>query len=97
VKIDRSFVTNVLVNPRDRVIVRSTIDLARHLGMQSTAEGIESAAAQEWLTAAGCDQGQGFHIAKPMPATTTTKWLTCATGQASIAGDQLAIAARSAD
>ena len=76
VKIDMSFVTNVLENPRDRVIVRSTIDLARHLGLRSTAEGIESAAAQEWLKNAGCDQGQGFHIAPPMPAEEATTWLT---------------------
>jgi diguanylate cyclase (GGDEF)-like protein len=75
VKIDMSFVTNVLANPRDRVIVRSTIDLARHLGLRSTAEGIESAAAQEWLMLAGCDQGQGFHIAPPMPADEVTMWL----------------------
>ena len=75
VKIDMSFVTHVLENPRDRVIVRSTIDLARHLGLRSTAEGIESAAAQQWLTLAGCDQGQGFHIAPPMPADEVTRWL----------------------
>ena len=76
VKIDMSFVTHVLDNPHDRVIVRSTIDLARHLGLRSTAEGIESAAAQEWLRLAGCDQGQGFHIAPPMPAHEATIWLS---------------------
>jgi diguanylate cyclase (GGDEF)-like protein len=75
VKIDMSFVTRVIENPRDQVIVRSTIDLARHLGLRSTAEGIESAAAQEWLRSAGCDQGQGFHIAPPMPADEATMWL----------------------
>ena len=76
VKIDMSFVTNVLENPRDRVIVRSTIDLARHLGLRSTAEGIESAAAQEWLRQAGCDQGQGYHIAPPMSSDDVTAWLS---------------------
>ncbi|MEP7047926.1 MAG: EAL domain-containing protein [Ilumatobacteraceae bacterium] len=76
VKIDMSFVTNVLENPRDRVIVRSTIDLARHLGLRSTAEGIESAAAQDWLRQAGCDQGQGFHIAPPMSSDDATAWLS---------------------
>jgi len=75
VKIDMSFVTNVLESPRDRVIVRSTIDLARHLGLRSTAEGIESAESQQWLRSAGCDQGQGFHIAPPMPADEATIWL----------------------
>jgi diguanylate cyclase (GGDEF)-like protein len=78
IKIDRSFVTNVLENPRDRVIVRSTIDLARHLGLRSTAEGIETAESQAWLAAAGCDFGQGFHIARPMPPAEATTWLVAA-------------------
>ncbi len=94
VKIDMSFVTHVLENPRDRVIVRSTIDLARHLGLRSTAEGIESAAAQEWLRSAGCDQGQGFHIAPPMPAHEATIWLTDAASIVTPAnGERLAAAA----
>ncbi len=88
VKIDMSFVTNVLENPRDRVIVRSTIDLARHLGLRSTAEGIESAAAQEWLKLAGCDQGQGFHIAPPMPADEVTLWLGDAARRVSLSPDE---------
>jgi diguanylate cyclase (GGDEF)-like protein len=92
VKIDMSFVTNVLENPRDRVIVRSTIDLARHLGLRSTAEGIESAAAQEWLRLAGCDQGQGFHIAPPMLAEDLTIWLSDAAPAVSLStGERLAI------
>jgi diguanylate cyclase (GGDEF)-like protein len=93
VKIDMSFVTNVLENPRDRVIVRSTIDLAHHLGLRSTAEGVESAAAQEWLRQAGCDQGQGFHIAPPMSADDATKWLIETTRPVSLStGERLAIA-----
>ncbi|MEP7114542.1 MAG: EAL domain-containing protein, partial [Ilumatobacteraceae bacterium] len=93
VKIDMSFVTHVLDNPRDRVIVRSTIDLARHLGLKSTAEGIESAAAQEWLQLAGCDQGQGFYIAPPMPAHDVTMWLSDAAHPLSSPnGERLAIA-----
>jgi EAL domain-containing protein (putative c-di-GMP-specific phosphodiesterase class I) len=75
VKIDKSFVLRVLDSSRDRVIIRSTIDLTRHLGLRSTAEGIENAEAQQWLRAAGCDQGQGFHIASPMGAAEATAWL----------------------
>jgi len=75
VKIDRSFVLRVLDSPRDRVIIRSTIDLTRHLGLRSTAEGIETLEAQRWLCAAGCDEGQGFHIASPMSAADATEWL----------------------
>ncbi len=88
VKIDMSFVTNVLESPRDRVIVRSTIDLARHLGLRSTAEGIESAEAQQWLRSAGCDQGQGFHIAPPMPADEATIWLSDAASRVTSAHDE---------
>src|SRR4051794_24055280 len=94
VKIDMSFVTNVLESPRDRVIVRSTIDLARHLGLRSTAEGIESAEAQQWLRSAGCDQGQGFHIASPMPADEATIWLCDAASRVTSAHDEpIAVAA----
>jgi diguanylate cyclase (GGDEF)-like protein len=88
VKIDMSFVTNVLENPRDRVIVRSTIELAHHLGLRSTAEGIESDAAQQWLRLAGCDQGQGFHIAPPMPAEEITQWLSDAARRLSLPTDE---------
>ncbi|MFT3853053.1 MAG: EAL domain-containing protein [Ilumatobacteraceae bacterium] len=75
VKIDRSFVLRLLDNPRDRVIVRSTIELARHLGLRSTAEGVEDEAAQEWLRAAGCSYAQGYHIAPPMAPEAATAWL----------------------
>jgi diguanylate cyclase (GGDEF)-like protein len=75
VKIDRSFVTNLLTNPRDRVIVRSTIDLANHLELMSTAEGIEDEATVDWLRTAGCNQGQGYSIGRPMPAPVATEWL----------------------
>jgi diguanylate cyclase (GGDEF)-like protein len=75
VKIDRSFVMRVIDSPRDRVIVRSTIDLTRSLGLRSTAEGIEDEETLDWLRAAGCDQAQGYHIAMPMPVGEATAWL----------------------
>ena len=75
IKIDRSFVTNVIDNPGNQVIVRSTIDLARNLGLTSTAEGVETVQSLEWLAGAGCDQAQGYHIARPMPANALTAWL----------------------
>jgi diguanylate cyclase (GGDEF)-like protein len=76
IKIDRSFVTNVLESPADQVIVRSTVDLARNLGLVSTAEGVESAAALRWLREVGCGNAQGYHIARPMPAHAVTQWLS---------------------
>ena len=62
-------------NPGNQVIVRSTIDLARNLGLTSTAEGVETVQSLEWLAGAGCDQAQGYHIARPMPANALTAWL----------------------
>ena len=76
IKIDRSFVTNLVDNPANQVIVRSTIDLARNLGLLSTAEGVETGSALQWLREAGCDQAQGYHIARPMTAEALTSWLS---------------------
>jgi len=75
IKIDRSFVTNLVDSPANQVIVRSTIDLARNLGLLSTAEGVETGPALQWLREAGCDQAQGYHIARPMTAEALTAWL----------------------
>jgi len=75
IKIDRSFVTNLVESPANQVIVRSTIDLARNLGLMSTAEGVETGPALQWLRDAGCDQAQGYHIARPMTAEALTAWL----------------------
>jgi diguanylate cyclase (GGDEF)-like protein len=74
-KIDRSFVSRMCESPRDAAIVRTTIDLARHLGLHVVAEGIETAAVCERLAAMGCDTGQGYLISRPAPAEELTAWL----------------------
>ncbi|WP_374577149.1 EAL domain-containing protein [Phenylobacterium sp. J367] len=66
-KIDRSLVEGVAESQRDAMIVRSTIDLAHSLGLKVTAEGVETEEGFALLAAMGCDQAQGFLIAKPMP------------------------------
>jgi predicted signal transduction protein with EAL and GGDEF domain/ABC-type amino acid transport substrate-binding protein len=66
-KIDRSFVTDMLRNSRHHSIVRSTIAMARELGLSVTAEGVEDEATLQSLNADGCSAVQGYHIAKPMP------------------------------
>jgi diguanylate cyclase (GGDEF)-like protein len=71
-KIDRSFVTDICESPRDEAIVRTTIDLARHLGLRIVAEGIETRQAWERLQSLGCDVGQGYLIGRPMPASELT-------------------------
>jgi len=66
-KIDRSFVTDMLGVPGDAAIVRSTVDLARNLGLRVVAEGVETPDAWERLGEWGCDLAQGFLISRPVP------------------------------
>ena len=66
-KIDKSIVQGVTESQRDALIVRSTIDLAHSLGLKVTAEGVETSDCYSLLSAMGCDQAQGFLIAKPLP------------------------------
>ena len=74
-KIDRSFVKDMLISPDDAVIVHSTIDLAHNLGLRVTAEGVESQSVLERLSAWNCDHIQGFQLCKPLPADALSAWL----------------------
>lgn len=65
-KIDRSFVTEMMVDKDKRAIVRTVLSLARALGMKTTAEGIESEEISEVLRRLGCSVGQGYYYARPM-------------------------------
>jgi diguanylate cyclase (GGDEF)-like protein len=75
VKIDRSFVSGMVDDENDAVIVRSTIDLARNLGLAVVAEGVESAEIMDVLAGLSCDTAQGFHISRPVPAQQLNAWL----------------------
>jgi diguanylate cyclase (GGDEF)-like protein len=66
-KIDRSFVTDMMGDKDKIAIVRAIISLAGALGMQTTAEGIEQAEMAEALAGLGCHYGQGYYFAKPLP------------------------------
>ncbi len=66
-KIDRSFVMNMEADESDAVIVRSTIDLGRNLGLQVVAEGVEDESTWRVVTELGCDMAQGFFRSRPMP------------------------------
>ncbi len=79
-KIDRSFITDMLEDARAEAIVRSTIDLARNLGLTVVAEGIETEAVMEHLADLGAQTGQGYVIARPLPAAELTEQLSAAFG-----------------
>lgn len=74
-KIDRSFVMGMERDLDDAKIVRSTIELAHNLGLTVVAEGLETAKAWTLLQTLGCDQGQGYLVARPMPAEQFADWL----------------------
>ena len=67
-KIDKSFVLNMSDDVADAMIVRSTIDLARNLGLRVVAEGVEDQAAYDTLRGLGCHLGQGFLMSRPVTA-----------------------------
>ena len=67
-KIDRSFVSKMNTEETDASIVRSTIDLARSLGVRVMAEGVEDAGTLDALRELGCDGAQGYFLGRPMPA-----------------------------
>ncbi|MGI4893996.1 MAG: putative bifunctional diguanylate cyclase/phosphodiesterase [Janthinobacterium lividum] len=73
-KIDRQFVTALVTHPEDEVIVSSVIDLAHRLGLTVVAEGVETVAAANMLSAMGCDQFQGFLFAPALPAGRALAW-----------------------
>jgi diguanylate cyclase (GGDEF)-like protein len=74
-KIDRSFVSPMLRDESDLIIVRSTINLGHDLGLRVIAEGVEDHATLERLSNLGCDLAQGFHISRPKPPETFNAWL----------------------
>lgn len=74
-KFDRSFVHGATRRENHRVILRSSLQMARQLGLTTVAEGIETHAEWELLKSYGCACGQGWFIAKPMPAQALPRWI----------------------
>jgi diguanylate cyclase (GGDEF)-like protein len=68
IKIDRSFIVDLVKTPDALSIVQATIQLSKKLGMEITAEGVETAEQLEILVAEGCSQIQGYHFSRPVPA-----------------------------
>jgi diguanylate cyclase len=74
-KIDRSFIRNIVSDVKDRAIVLSTIELAHNLGLGVVAEGVENQAAADLLRELGCDEIQGWLVAKPLDPAPLETWL----------------------
>ena len=74
-KIDKSFVMDMLTNENDAVIVKAIIDLAHNLGMKVIGEGVETKALQKELIRLGCDVLQGHSISPPLSAGDFIAWL----------------------
>jgi diguanylate cyclase (GGDEF)-like protein/PAS domain S-box-containing protein len=81
IKIDKSFVQDMVTNWDGAAIVRSTIDLGHNLGLKVVAEGVEDQATQDLLREYGCDFIQGYHISRPAAAAPLGPWLRARAGQ----------------
>ncbi len=75
IKIDKSFVMDMIIDENDAVIVRSTIALAHNLGLTVTAEGVESQEIYDLLHILGSDEAQGYHMAQAMSVQDLEQWL----------------------
>jgi EAL domain-containing protein (putative c-di-GMP-specific phosphodiesterase class I) len=73
-KVDQSFVLSALDVGASRVILESSLDMARKLGVRSVAEGVETRGHWDLLLAPGCDIAQGYFIARPMDAAAFKQW-----------------------
>lgn len=74
-KIDLSFVRNMLNSEHDAKLVRTITNLAHDFGLQVIAEGVETVAIQDALRDLGCDQGQGYYISPPLSSANLLSWL----------------------
>jgi diguanylate cyclase (GGDEF)-like protein/PAS domain S-box-containing protein len=78
IKVDHSFTMRMIEDSRAAAIVKSTIELAHNLGMSVVGEGASSREIWDALHAFGCDEAQGYYVAKPFPATDFGAWLKSA-------------------
>ena len=67
-KIDRVFINEIASRPEDASIVRAIVSLAHSLNLKVVAEGVETSAQLDFLKTAGCDEYQGYHYSRPLPA-----------------------------
>ncbi|HEX5331477.1 MAG TPA: EAL domain-containing protein [Cellulomonas sp.] len=93
-KMDRSFISDIATDERSQMIVRTTTQMARALGLRLVAEGVEDQQAAALLLPLGVDVLQGYHISRPMPAQAVDPWVrdwalrTAIVPQARLGGDR---------
>lgn len=75
IKIDQSFVRDMIDDPHDYAIVVGLLDMASLMGLITVAEGVESEGAMQLLASMGCTHAQGYGIARPMPAEALPAWV----------------------
>ncbi len=75
VKIDKTFIDDILHDRDDATIVTSIIAMAHNLGLEVTAEGVENAEQLTFLSEHGCDMVQGYHLSRPLPAAEIERFL----------------------
>jgi len=90
-KLDRSFILPMVDDARAGALVASVISLAQGLGLRMVAEGVESPAAYDELVRLGCDQAQGYHMSRPVPAAELGAWLTARVAVPEVPTDQPAL------
>lgn len=74
-KIDKSFVSDITVNPADQALINATITMAHGLNLKVVAEGVETKEQLDYLKKQGCDYTQGYFFAKPMPEDELFEWV----------------------
>jgi EAL domain-containing protein (putative c-di-GMP-specific phosphodiesterase class I) len=73
-KIDRSFIAEVMSNSDDAEIIRAIIAMSHRMKLKVVAEGVETAEQLEFLRREGCEEAQGYYFARPMPAAAFSRW-----------------------
>ena len=74
-KVDQAFVENICDDNKRKIIAKATVNMAKGLGLEVVAEGINSQEDEDTLRSFGCDIGQGYYYAKPMPIEEYLDWL----------------------
>jgi len=74
-KIDKSFITNMMSDEQNRAIVHTTVELAHHMNLRVVAEGIEDEETLRQLSKMGCEEAQGYFLSRPVPPNELIDWL----------------------